>query len=89
MGQVNFRIDDNVKVAMEEVCSSIGLSVSTAFNLFAKKLVRERRIPFELTAEPVYAVEWQKKMDTSIQELKEGKGKVITSDDIRAMVHHD
>ena len=35
----------------DKFCEEIGLSVSAAFNIFAKTVVREQRIPFELTTE--------------------------------------
>lgn len=53
MGQtnVNIRMDEATKIAFDKFCQEIGLSVSTAFNIFAKTVVREQRIPFELTTE--------------------------------------
>lgn len=39
------------KKAFDEFCEEIGLSVSSAFNIFAKTVVREHRIPFELRTE--------------------------------------
>ena len=48
---VNIRMDEATKVAFDKFCDEIGLSVSSAFNIFAKTVVREQRIPFELTTE--------------------------------------
>ncbi|MBO4216770.1 MAG: type II toxin-antitoxin system RelB/DinJ family antitoxin [Clostridia bacterium] len=48
---VNIRMDEETKTAFEKFCSEIGLSVSAAFNIYAKTVVREQRIPFELTTE--------------------------------------
>ena len=48
---VNIRMDTATKEAFDKFCDEIGLSVSAAFNIFAKTVVREQRIPFELTAE--------------------------------------
>ena len=48
---VNIRMDEETKVAFDRFCREIGLSVSSAFNIFAKTVVREQRIPFELTTE--------------------------------------
>jgi len=52
---VNFKLDADIKKSMEAVCSEIGISMSTAFTVFAKKISRERRIPFELSADPFYS----------------------------------
>ena len=49
---VNFRIDEEIKKDMEQACREMGLSMSTAFTLFAKKVGREKRIPFEISVEP-------------------------------------
>ena len=48
---VNIRMDEDTKKAFDAFCEEIGLSVSSAFNIFAKTVVREQRIPFELTTE--------------------------------------
>ena len=42
---VNFRMDPDLKRSMEEVCAEMGLSMTTAFTIFAKKVSREHRIP--------------------------------------------
>ncbi|MBQ4100161.1 MAG: type II toxin-antitoxin system RelB/DinJ family antitoxin [Oscillospiraceae bacterium] len=49
---VNFKLDEDVKKEMEKACYDMGLSMSAAFTIFAKKVCRERRIPFEVSAEP-------------------------------------
>ena len=51
MGQtmVNFRMDEDVKRKMEQACREMGMSMTTAFTLFAKKVDRERRIPFDVS----------------------------------------
>lgn len=48
---VNFRMDEDVKKNMEQACREMGLSMTTAFTIFATKVGREKRIPFEITAE--------------------------------------
>ena len=52
---VNFRMDPDLKRNMEEVCAEMGLSMTTAFTIFAKKVSREHRIPFEVSADPFYS----------------------------------
>ena len=44
-------MDTTLKKQFEAFCSDIGLSMTAAFNVFAKKAVREYRIPFEIGAE--------------------------------------
>lgn len=52
MAQATFsiRMDAELKRQLDELCSEFGMSTSTAFTIFAKKVVRERRIPFEITS---------------------------------------
>ncbi len=56
---VNIRMDVELKRDVEKVCSEMGLSMTAAFTLFAKKLSRERRIPFEITGEMPRKNAWQ------------------------------
>ena len=46
--QVNVRIDETVKQQAEELLQGLGLSMSTAINLFARAIIREQGLPFEL-----------------------------------------
>ena len=52
---VNFRMDEADKKRMENVCNDLGLSMSAAFTIFAKKVGREHRIPFEVSVDPFYS----------------------------------
>lgn len=45
---VNIRMDAELKKQFEAFCADIGMSMTTAFCVFAKKAVRENRIPFEV-----------------------------------------
>ena len=50
---VNIRMDEGLKKQFDNFCSDVGMSMTTAFCIFAKTVVRERRIPFEIrTNEP-------------------------------------
>ena len=48
---VNFRMDKNLKMQFEKICNDLGLSMSTAFTVFAKTMVRQQRIPFDISLE--------------------------------------
>ena len=47
-------IDDELKDQFCEICKEMGLSASAAFTVFAKAVVRERKIPFTITSESEY-----------------------------------
>ena len=53
---LSIRIDDDLKKQFDAVCSEFGMNISTAITVFAKTIVRERRIPFEISAgsDPFY-----------------------------------
>ena len=53
---VNIRMDEETKREFDRFCEEIGLSVSASFNIFAKTVIREQRIPFELTTETPNAI---------------------------------
>lgn len=52
---VNFRMDADLKKSMEQACSELGMSMTTAFTIFAKKVSREKRIPFDVCVDPFYS----------------------------------
>ncbi|MCM1065720.1 MAG: type II toxin-antitoxin system RelB/DinJ family antitoxin [Eubacterium sp.] len=52
---INFRMDEELKKNMEKTCKDLGLSMTTAFTIFAKKMTREKRIPFDVSVDPFYS----------------------------------
>ncbi|NMN00052.1 DNA-damage-inducible protein J [Bifidobacterium sp. DSM 109958] len=72
---VNVRLDEQTKKDMTALCDELGLSMSTAFNIFAKTMVRERRIPFSVTADPFYSAENMRHLERSAAQMDAGMGK--------------
>lgn len=71
---VNFKLDADVKKSMEQACADMGLTMSAAFTVFAKKVGRERRIPFEITADPFYSESNMAHLRRGVTALNAGKG---------------
>ena len=46
---VNIRMDETLKKQFDHLCSELGLNMSTAFTVFAKTMVRQQKIPFEIS----------------------------------------
>ena len=67
---VNFRLDEDVKKSMEQVCSNLGLSMSSAFTIFAKKVSREKRIPFDVSIDPFYSESNIRHLEKKMEEYK-------------------
>lgn len=76
MAQATFsvRMDDGLKKEFDLLCSDFGMSMSTAITVFAKAVVREKKIPFEITAsDPFYSEANRKYLMKSIEEYQTGK----------------
>lgn len=73
MVQINLRVDEEVKKEAEQTFSDIGISMSAAINVFLKKVAREKRIPFELNADPFYSESNIKYLESIMREVKDGK----------------
>ena len=52
MAQATFsvRMDEKLKRQFDDLCSDFGMTASTAINVFARAVVRERKIPFEIVS---------------------------------------
>lgn len=48
---INIRMDANLKKQFEAFCADMGMTMTTAINIFARKAVRENRIPFEISGD--------------------------------------
>lgn len=70
---VNFKLDADVKKSMEQACSDLGLSMSAAFTIFAKKVGREKRIPFEVSVDPFYSDSNIRYLERKKREIDEGR----------------
>lgn len=72
MAQISLRVDDDVKRGAEQALNDIGLSMSTAINVFLRKVAREKRIPFELTADPFYSESNMRYLEGIMRDVKAG-----------------
>lgn len=82
---VNFRMDAELKKNMESVCKDMGLTMTTAFTMFAAKVSRERRIPFEINADPFYSASNMHALKESMRQIEEGHVVKKTLDELLEM----
>ena len=82
---VNIRMDEDLKKSMEQVCKELGMSMTTAFTIFAKKVSREKRIPFEVSVDPFYSESNMEHLRRSAAELDTGHVVVKTMKELEAM----
>ncbi len=48
---LNVRVNASDKKNFEQFCSSVGMNVSTAINMFIKTVLREQKLPFEIKSD--------------------------------------
>ena len=69
---MTFCMDSEVKAQMAAICDALGMSTSTAFNIFANAFVRAKGMPFAVTIqEPVSSVSREKMLADTDQMLGE------------------
>ena len=88
LASINVRVAPEEKLRFEDFCNKIGMSMSTAINVFIKAALREKKIPFELAAEPdpFYSEENMEWLRQSAREIEEGQVVTKTIDEVQAMV---
>ena len=78
MGQttLSVRLDADVKRRFDYICSDIGMNASVAVNVFIRAVLRNKGIPFDLTAndDPFYSAKNQARLRESMEQLEAGLG---------------
>ena len=82
---ISIRMDDQLKREFDAVCNELGMSMTTAFTIFAKKMSREKRIPFEVSVDPFYSAANRVALQESVRQLQEGKVVTKTLEELEAM----
>ena len=69
MAQATFsvRMEESLKIEFETLCNYFGMNMSTAINIFARAVVNERRIPFEIAASDLFSPDNSKKIFAEIR----------------------
>ena len=70
---VSIRMDDTLKKDFDSICNELGLTMSTAVIMLAKKMAREKRLPFEVSIDPFYSESNIKALSESILQMKKGR----------------
>lgn len=73
---VSVRMDEKLKKEFEKFCDETGMNITTAVNIFAKTVVREQRIPFEIETDQFYSKKNQEYLAKVIAEIKNGTAKL-------------
>ena len=73
---ISIRMDDTLKKDFDSVCGELGLSMSAAIIMLAKKMTRENRLPFEVSIDPFYSEETISRLKKSIAQMEATGGTV-------------
>jgi len=77
---VSIRMDEDLKNGMERVCRELGMNMTTAFTIFAKKVTREKRIPFDVAIDPFYSEANQRHLSDVIARIESGEARLVEHD---------
>lgn len=90
MGQttLSVRMDEDIKKRFDAFCAGAGMNASVAVNMFARAVLREQKIPFEIAAgdDPFCGSKNQSRLNRSIAQFEAGQGtahELIDDDDTR------
>ena len=70
---LSIRIDSDDKKEFEEFCDEAGLNVSVAINMYVKNVIRKRKLPFEVEADPFYNKQNMNRLANAVADAKAGK----------------
>ena len=87
MTTVSLRFDDEMKRQLDEMCDEMGMNLTTFFMIYAKKALRDRRIPFEVAAplDRFYSDSNMEQLRKADQQVRNGQVVVKTMEELEAM----
>lgn len=87
MTTISLRFDDKMKKELDELCEEMGMNLTTFFTIYAKKALRERKIPFEISApvDPFYSESNMRQIRKAEEQIRQGKVVIKTMEELEAM----
>lgn len=73
---LSVRMDDSLKKAFDSICNDLGLSMTTAVVMLARKMTREKRLPFGVSVDPFYSDENMARLGKSVAQMEKNGGTV-------------
>jgi DNA-damage-inducible protein J len=84
---VNIRMDEDLKKSMEHTCRTLGMNMTTAFTIFAKKVSREQRIPFDVSIDNFYSKQNMVAIDEAAGQIEQGRVVIKTMDELETLAN--
>jgi len=87
MTTISLRFDDEMKRQLDEMCDEMGMNLTTFFMIYAKRALRDRRIPFDITAPtgPFYSESNMAQLQKAKQQIRDGDTVVKTLEELETM----
>ena len=87
MTTVSLRFEDGMKRELDEMCSEMGMNITTFFMVYAKRARRDRKIPFDITApvDPFYSKSNLSQIEKAVGQIEAGKVVTKTLDELEAL----
>ena len=78
LSTITARVDERDKFDFDCFCNDVGMTPSTAINMFIKAVLREKKLPFSVyqKEDPFYSASNMENLKKSISQLKAGKGQM-------------
>ncbi len=89
MTTVSIRLDDEEKKELDSMCAEMGMNITTFYMIYTKKVLRDRRIPFEIAApEPdFYCESNMKQLRRAMKQYQEGKFVVKSMEELEELAN--
>lgn len=87
MTTISLRFEDEMKKELDAMCDEMGMNLTTFFMIYAKKALRDRRIPFDIVApiDPFYSETNMTQIRKADEQVKNGKIVEKTMEELEAM----
>lgn len=73
LSTLSAKVDSENKKEFEKFCEETGMNVSVCINMFVKEVLRNRRLPFIVAADPFYSQENVTELKTRIADAQAGR----------------
>ncbi len=84
---INVRMDEDLKRNFDNGCNELGMTMSTAIMIFAKKVTREKRIPFDVSVDPFYSETNLSALKKSMEQAAGGKVVIKSLDELETIAN--
>ena len=82
---ISIRMNDALKKDFDSICTELGITMTTAVTILAKKMTREKRLPFELSIDPFYSESNIKALNESVKQMSAGKTVTKTLEELEGL----